>query len=372
MASTPSLSAICVDFCTATSSALASLPHLDTLLPPKDGISLLDTKNELFLSYLQALALRNLNVIRSLQDGKSLEETEKLNDAITRKLIEHRVYLEKGVRPLEQKIRFQIDRVVGVAGEEERAVERRRKGAVKGNGVNHRVDGSGNEEEESNSDEEADSDDDEANAALQRPSAAAFSTGHGALQGFSDAQSRTSKDGVYRPPRISATSMPSTTSESRATNDRDPKPARAARSATLDEYVRTELSHAPLAEPSIGSTIISGGRKNKDARQMAKDAERRDYEEMHLMRLPNESKKERQKLARRERGGAFGGEEWRDLGASADRIGDLTKRKGKGGVLEKSRNLKRRAVEDGPRNDGMAEGAAFEARKRRVTKKMKR
>ena len=42
--------------------------------------------------------------------------------------------------------------------------------------------------------------------------------------------------------------------------------------------------------------------------------------------------------------GGFGGEEWRGLGDSLDRIGDLTKRKGEDSALDKSR--KRRAVED--------------------------
>ena len=55
-------------------------------------------------------------------------------------------------------------------------------------------------------------------------------------------------EGVYRPPRISATSMPTTETKER-------KERRPGRSATLDEYVSTELSQAPLAVPSIGSTI---------------------------------------------------------------------------------------------------------------------
>ena len=169
------------------------------------------------------------------------------------------------------------------------------------------------------------------------------------------------EEGVYRPPRISATSMPTTES-------REQKERRPGRSATIDEYVNTELSNAPLAQPSIGSTIAAGGRSNKDARQLAKEKERREYEETNLMRLPKESKKERAKQSRRDRGGGFGGEEWRNLGEGVDRISDLTRKKQKDSALDRSR--KRRAVEDGPRDDGT--GGAFDVKKQRMLKKMRR
>ena len=87
------------------------------------------------------------------------------------------------------------------------------------------------------------------------------------------------------------------------------------------------------------------------------------------MRLPPESKKARAKQKARERRSGFGGEEWRDLGNSVDRIGELTRQK-KVGLLERSR--KRRSTEDGPRGDGREAGGAFEVKRRRVEKKMRR
>ena len=149
------------------------------------------------------------------------------------------------------------------------------------------------------------------------------------------------------------------------TKTRERKERKPGRSAAVDEYITTEYSYAPFADPSFGSTITSGGRKNKDARQLAKEQERRDYEEANLIRLPKESKSELAKQSARDRRGGFGGEEWRELGNSVDRIGSLTKKKGRDSALEKSR--KRRAVEDGPRGDGI--GNAFEMKKRRVMKK---
>jgi U3 small nucleolar ribonucleoprotein protein LCP5 len=348
-------------FTTAAEAATEALPNVEALLPPPNGISLLDAKNEIFLSYLQALALRNLNVIRSLKEGSSAGDAQKLSIGITSKLIEHRVYLERGVRPLEQKIKYEADKAIKAADDEERAAAQKGKRPDVSNGisnsegepVNRADDGSDVASSEDENSEQVEQRSFQPNQARMRKSSNPSS--EQLLKG------KSREDGVYRPPRISATAMPTT-------EQRERKERRPGRSATLDEYVNTELSNAPLSVPSIGSTIAQGGRKTKDARQMAKEQERRDYEETHLMRLPKESKKELAKQKAKDRRGGFGGEEWRGLGDAVDRVGDLTKRKSKEGALEKSR--KRRAVEDGPRSDGI--GNAFDVKKRRVMKKMKR
>lgn len=361
MAIETTLTSILSDFTKATESATQSLPDKDSVLPPQNGITLLDAKNEIFLSYLQALALRNLNVIRALKDGASSEGAQKLSTEISAKLAEHRVYLERGVRPLEQKIKFQVDRVLKTADDEDRAEEQRKQRKDNANGNEPSKDEDDSEAEDDSDDEdEVDSgaDDDRAQA---RPNLERFAMPKKA-HSEQDQQSLSRVDGPYRPPRISATSMPTT--ERREKKERAP-----ARSRTMDEYVSTEMSSAPMAEPSIGSTIAAGGRRNKDARQLAKEQEKRDYEETNLVRLPNESKKERAKQTARERSrGGFGGEEWTGLGDSADRIDQVTRRKGKDSALEKSR--KRRAVEDGPRNDGF--GMEFEKKRRRLEKKSRR
>lgn len=323
------------------------------MTPPENGISLLDTKNDIFLSYLQALALRNLNVIRSLRDGSNAEESQELSDTLTAKLVENRVYLERGVRPLEQKIKYQVDKVVKAADEEARVAaqssERQKEWRQRP------------QADDEDSDADSDDSEDEAAATSYQPKLAGFGKQNDDPS-HQDRQSKSKEDGVYRPPRISATSMPTT-------EQRVPKERRQSRSRTLDEYVQDELSYAPLAQPSIGSTIAAGGRSNKDSRQLAREQERKDYEETHLVRLPPESKKERAKQKAREKKGGFGGEEWRGLGDSANRIGDLTKRKNDS-ALERSR--KRRAVEDGPRNDGTGIGDAFDVKKRRMMKKARR
>lgn len=345
-------------FTAATSSAIEGLPANESLLPPENGITLLDAKNELFLSYLQSLALRNLNVIRSLKDGASSEDVQVLSDELTKKLVEHRVYLERGVRPLEQRIKYQVDKVVKAADDEERSVAQKAKSAASSNG--HR-----NVKEEASDASDADEDASEASAGAEiddlafRPNPAAFGLDR-PTKADDTRRTKSKADGVYRPPRISATSMPTT--ETRERRDRGP-----GRSSVMDEYVSNEMSTAPLAEPSIGSTITAGGRRTKNAKDLVKEQERREYEETNLVRLPQESKKDRQAREGRSKG-TFGGEEWRGIGDSVSRIGDLTRKKGKDSLLDKSR--KRRAVQDGPRDSGI--GGAFEIKKRRMDKKTRR
>ncbi|CAK3753683.1 related to RNA binding LCP5 [Lecanosticta acicola] len=345
---------------TATTSAQRLLPSADSIRPPKNGISLFDTKNEIFLSYLQALALRNLNIIRTIKAGGNFDAAQKISDEITKKLVEHRVYLEKGVKPLEQKLKYQVDKAVKTAEDAERAIAQKEKQAAATNGhARKSSDGDSEESGEEGSDEESDGDA-ESGAEMNEnhaPQVGSMMKAKGAAD--SERRTRINEDGVYRPPRISATAMPTT-------DKREKKERRPGRSATLDEYVSTELSTAPLAQPSIGSNLAAGGRQSKSARQLREEAERRNYEETNLVRLPAMSKKEMaRKGLGKARDGGFGGEEWRGLGESLDRIGDLTKRKGKDSALDKSR--KRRAVEDGPRGDGI--GNSFDIKRRRMQKK---
>ncbi|KAF2169415.1 hypothetical protein M409DRAFT_65088 [Zasmidium cellare ATCC 36951] len=356
MAATASLVELLADFNTATDSASQGLPSSESLHVPENGITLFDARNEIFLAYLQALALRNLNVIRSIREGGDVEVAQALSNDITKKLVEHRVYLERGVRPLEQKIKYQVDRVVKAADDEGRLATQKAKQNSVANGHASKDGREESGEEDSSDDSDSDS---VADLNAYQPRAAGMQSTFNTADKDTDRRGKSSEDGIYRPPRISATAMPTT--ESRQKSERKP-----GRSKTLDEYVSTELSAAPLAEPSIGSNLAAGGRQSKDTRQLREEAERRNYEETNLVRLPAMSKKELAKKGLgKARDGGFGGEEWRGLSESIDRIGDLTRRKGKDSALDKSR--KRRAVEDGPRGDGI--GNTFDIKRRRMQKK---
>ncbi|KXT08912.1 hypothetical protein AC579_2059 [Pseudocercospora musae] len=355
MATARSLSDVLTEFRTSTETAISGLPAAEALQASEHGITLFDTKNEIFLSYLQALALRNLNIIRSIKNGSDAEEAQKLSTEITKKLVEHRIYLERGVRPIEQKLRYQVDRVVKLADDEDRASLQKTTQDTKTNGHAKRDES----DDESNSDSDSVSDADLGGDMVGHAPRLATMTVGQQRDAKSAARAKSREGGVYRPPRISATAMPTTDRKEKAER-------RPARSGVLDEYVSHELSQVPLAQPSVGSNLAAGGRRSKNAKQMREEAERREYEETNLVRLPAMSKKEKAKKGLgRQRDGGFGGEEWRGLGDSLDRIGDLTKRTGKDSALDKSR--KRRAVEDGPRGDGI--GGAFDMKKRRLSKK---
>lgn len=358
MAVETSLPALLNTLTQSLSSAADSVPDSSTTIPPADGISLLDVKNELLLSYLQNLAFLILLKLRHRNGSDGAESSESdLDEQVVKKLVELRVYIEKGVRPLENRLKYQIDKVLRAADDAARAVEQQ-KAAEKKKAAAERS----SDEEDESEDSEAESDEDagvslktmeEISDLQYRPNPSSLVRPE--ADGYAEDDSKDTS-GVYRPPRIAATAMPTTERTTRG--ERKPQ-----KSATLDEFVATELSSAPIAEPSIGSTIVAGGRRGMTEKERAELRERREYEETNYVRLPKESKKERAKKARGNRQDAlgFGGEEWRSLGAGADRIERLTARKNEGrSVLEKSR---KRAVEDGPRSSGAADiGEGFRKR----------
>ncbi|KAG9811913.1 hypothetical protein KCU77_g19706, partial [Aureobasidium melanogenum] len=267
-----SLASILSGLTNSLESAIPALPTSDSILPPANGITLLDAKNELFLSYLQTLALRNLAVIRNAKDGKT--NAGDLDDQLVRDLVKHRVYLEKGVRPLEDRLKYQIDKVVRAAEDEARGVVQKAAVAKQSAAA---ASAASDDEENSDDDEGSDSEADSDDGLAFRPNPAALTRPSEATEPTSSKREEPS-DGIYRPPRINATTMPTPLSPRREKGDRKPM-----RSNTIDEYVADELSGAPTAQPSIGSTITAGGRRDKSARERREEAERTAYEEANLV-----------------------------------------------------------------------------------------
>ncbi|KAK3352260.1 Sas10/Utp3/C1D family-domain-containing protein [Lasiosphaeria hispida] len=353
MAAPTTLPALLDTLTKSLSSVLEAAPKLKSIELPKDGISLLDVKNELLLSYLQNLVFLILLKLRQAKNGgpSSNSGEPNLDDLVVRKLVELRVYLEKGARPLEDKLRYQIDKVLRAADDAERNAKAAEAAA---NGQESESDSEGEEQsgEEAN-DQIAEMDRPKISGAQFRPNFAGFGTT--AAKG---ADKGKDTSGVYKPPRIAPTSMPTT--EKREKADR-----RNMKSATLDEFIADEMSTAPVAQPSIGTTILQGGRKVKTANERRAEDERRDYEESNFVRLPKESKKDKAQKSKSEGRSSrmnYGGEEWRDLGQGVDRIHRLTQGKGSSSgtraLLEKSR---KRGIDtaDGPRGSGVSEGVTM-------------
>ncbi|KAI9674202.1 MAG: hypothetical protein M1817_002020 [Caeruleum heppii] len=374
----PSLPALLTTLTTALTSSGASLPETPTaLLPQPDDISLLTTKNELLLAYLHQLVFWILGGVRrcrpsavSLEEGDEEERVKKkkeddeeereMEKKTVEKLIELRVYLEKGVRPLEGRLRYQLDKVVRVAEEvdEEKKIH---KGGERKNGDD---DG-----EASDSDNDSDDDDEDNNTTSQPPqeiNELSYRPNPSSLLHKSSTSTPTPtprnapptshNTQPYRPPRITPTTLPPPPHYSHQKPSHRPAP----RSATLSEYLTTEHSTAPIPEPSIGSTILSGGRRSKSERDRAVDGERRAYEESNFVRLPKEGRKERSRGKRQQENG-YGGEEWRGLGEVGERIGGLVGGQRKmGGVLERSRKREYGGGEKG----GVGIGERFEKRRK--------
>jgi U3 small nucleolar ribonucleoprotein protein LCP5 len=381
----------------ALESATSSLPS-DQFLPPSEGISLLDVKNDLLLAYLQNLIF--LIIIR-LRNGTDDENTSTVHDEAVKKLVELRVYLERGVRPLEGKLKYQIDKVVRAAEEAERRssqktsteqkpMKKSTRTLTNGNGDASDISVSGTDESESESDDDDDDNDIGTTAALSLsvgPNPAALLRNTKPSKGDTSTTNKPGRDtstAVYKPPRITPTAMPEPT---RLRANDGGGPARKRRSHLLDEYIDEELSSAPRAQHSIGSTstMTEHGRKSISAREAEKQRERTDYEERNFTRLPGESKAERRKAKQRgEKDGGrdmFGGEDWTGLGGLGDRVSkSVAGRAGGGGLMER-REKRRRETVDSPRGDGrdgggMGIGESFEKRRRtmqhRADKKTRR
>ncbi|KAI2607233.1 uncharacterized protein GGS25DRAFT_323783 [Hypoxylon fragiforme] len=340
MAVPASLPALLDSLTNSLTSASEAAPKISGIEPTKDGVSLLDVKNELLLSYLQNLVFLILLKIRNAKNGKSQDAEDgdeaDLSDTVVKKLVELRLYLDKGIRPLEEKLQFQLDKILRAADDADRIAAQAIKDAEAGVG--------------SDSDSASGESDDEDDGPRKTPSgisAKQYAPSFGNFAppsqavGMAAAAATQDKTGAYRPPKITPTVMP--TGDRQQGRDRDDR--RQMKSATMDEFISNELSVVPLAEPSIGTNVVSGGRKIKTATERREEDRRRDYEESNFVRLPKESKKDRaqrNKAEGRTNKMSFGGEDWRDLGEGVDRIERMTRRKEGGGrgtkaLLDKSR-----------------------------------
>jgi U3 small nucleolar ribonucleoprotein protein LCP5 len=343
MAIPASVEALFESLRTSLQSAGEATAKLDDLAPPAQGLSLLDVKNELLLSYLQNLVCFILLKVRAARRSSTMGNAEDLSlaDEAIKKLVELRLFLQKGVRPVEDKLNYQIQIALRAAGDQEgkpkasavprKANRRIRRGGDSGSASDTGSDnGNSSEEDDDNVDSEA------SEPEAKKATASAHNFISTRRPGPSTETSKDSK-GIYRPPRSVMASMPTT--ERREVRERRPLKSR-----TMNEYIEDEFSSVPMAQPSIGTNIQGGGRHIRTDSERKEADERQEYEEAHFMRLPKESKKDRAKKGRAEgRSGrmTFGGEDWRALDEGVDRINQTTKNKnaasGASALLAKSR-----------------------------------
>lgn len=332
MAAAATLPALLSTLTESLNSATSSLPEPTALAPPNEGISLLNIKNELLLSYLQNLVFLIIVKLRNqaptaLQDGSSEHTPDEINGEVTKKLVELRVYIEKGVRPLESRLKYQLDKLLLTVSEA--APTHLPNGNAQSSGVSNRHAKSAASDSDS-------ADEPVPSAAIpdlaHRPNPSAF-----ARPSRDDRSAAEQSTGLYKPPRITPTSLPTTErKQAKATKPR--------RSTTLDAFIREELDDAPIAEPSIGA---GSGLKGRDKER---EDEKRSYEEQRLVRLPGEKKSKRDKRRGEDLSGglaALGDVDFGDLkggkrkrerdGGEGERMGERWEKRVKKGVGRKRR-----------------------------------
>ncbi|KAK6204703.1 nucleolar protein required for ribosomal RNA processing [Scheffersomyces amazonensis] len=276
-----------------------------------EGVSLLTLKNHALLSYLNNLALVVLSQLENLEDNDD-DKNDKLREKVIENSIVQRVTLEKGIKPLEKKLNYQLDKMVRaytrMENDDEKLVEKLNKAEDEG---------------EENSSEDESSEEDDNDALSYRPDASALAkltkTTIGDKKKVSKSSStdnnKESKE-KYRPPKISAIAPPSS---SIITNDESNKNRNNKKLQSMEEYLQ-EQSDLPTMESSIGSTIVDHGRGGvKTQYEKNKEREIQTYEESNFVRLPTTQTKKSFKQKQRDKANTFGGEDWSMFNGNNDR-----------------------------------------------------
>ena len=124
---------------------------------------------------------------------------------------------------------------------------------------------------------------------------------------------------TYKPPKIAAVA-PAETSSKRDINNR--------KLQSMEEYLQ-ENSDAPMAEASIGSTIVNHGKGGvKTAKDKEREKEVQAYEEANFTRLPSTTTKKSFRQKQHELANTFAGEDWSIFNNNRN-VKDTTSRKRK-------------------------------------------
>lgn len=288
-----------------------------------DSVSLLSLKNSSLLGYVTDLALLLATKLETIKNQKQKTSIIEGRINLLNSLVTDRVVLEKGVKSLEKKISYQLEKMINAYHRREKEQE----------DLKNKINEQENEKSETSGNEESEESEEEKEEGLNfKPNPSALLS-HGNAKDYSRNNENNEEDGEeernkeksnekYKPPKISATAINDP--------DKEIKHRKQKNLQSMDEYLQ-DISEAPSIEQSIGSTIINKGRDVKSKRQMEKEAEIQRYEEENFTRLPatktKENKRERAKRMRNE----FFGEDWsmfdNNLSMNGNNDGNSKKRK---------------------------------------------
>ena len=325
----------------STDSSLSSIGDKKKTSAATGVLSLLDLKNEALLSYLHNSVLVLLGKLeRSCNADIDTKKLEELEQKAVRNTVTQRVVLEKGVRGLESKVSYQVEKALrAYAKSKAEAEDKEKKLAEK-------------ENDEDDEDDEEDGDllmfkpnpklllnnNNNKPAAADKPK----SKHHRGSDSEDDDEPKASTE-KYQVPKISAVSQQQAHPDA-GPNTRGNK--RQVKNALMEDYLEA-TSATPVAEPSIGSTILDHGRGGiKSARDRRKEKEIRDYEETNYTRLTSIQKREQ---SNKKKGGrhdfsndSFFGEDWGF--SSKSNVDSATKKRRSGGaasVWDKTKKRRR-------------------------------
>ncbi|KAF5092853.1 hypothetical protein D0Z03_002665 [Geotrichum reessii] len=305
------------------------------------GLSLLDLKNQALLSYLHNSVLILLGKLERCSNNDDADSTnlEELKQKAVKNTVTQRVVLEKGVRGLESKVSYQVEKALRAYARSKADAEEKSKKVSKNN---------------EDDDDDEDNDEDllmfKPNPKLllnnsNKPTAAEKpkSRRHRDSDSEDDEDKPRASTEKYQVPKISAVS------QQQAHPDAGPNPRankRQVKNAIMEDYLEA-TSVTPVAEPSIGSTILDHGRGGiKSARDRRKEKEIRDYEETNYTRLTSIQKKEQTKKNKKGRhdfsNDSFFGEDWNF--SSKSNVDSATKKRRSGGaasVWDKAKKRRR-------------------------------
>ncbi|KAL6940620.1 hypothetical protein ACO0QE_004532 [Hanseniaspora vineae] len=297
-----------------------------------EKVSLLSLKNESMLSYVNSLLLL-LQGKLTHTEGKDIDdENEEQTQADRWNTIEQRVTLERGIKPLEKKLDYQLDKLIRsyyrVVEDFETNANSPSVNESKTKSVQSK---SGEDESEGDSDSDSDSESESEDETTFRPSV------NGMLSSASSKSSsktkRSSKkhteeqheaidneeeqkgNGRYQPPKINAALPPSAHSHfDDRFNAKDHKDrSNKFKLQSMEEYVN-EMNDKPEWEASIGTNIVNHGKGGiKSSRRNDKENEVKEYEETNFTRLNLTKKKDKrqQKIKEiRDKVNIIGGEDF--------------------------------------------------------------
>lgn len=253
-----------------------------------DKVSLLSLKNGSMLSYLSSLM-----VVLGEKLGKDGVASRGREEAI-----EQRVVLERGVKPLEKKLGYQLDKLTRAYMRMEADLQASQVSST-----------SGKEKEKEAAEEEEDSSESEDETQF-RPNGSAMVTGKtsGKASGKASAEANAASSAdaeasgsIYRPPKISAALPPQHHFEDKFNAQEHKDKSSRSRMQAMEEYLK-ETSEQPEWEASIGANIVNHGRGGvKTSRDTERERDIQRFEEENFTRLnPNGSKVDKRLKKQRE------------------------------------------------------------------------